>query len=109
MRRFSQMRLPLTLPLVVVLFAVVVGCSHPLEVDLPADFHGHVTVLCDRFTRDAQPIHAGSDGMARGATCPRSQTDLVVVRGGQPVKPAQLPKWTTTGDGIVLSIELDVP
>lgn len=97
------------LPCAVVLLTAIGGCSHPLEVDVPAAYHGHVTIPCEQLDRMNKPIHVDMNGIAEKAVCPRSQTSLVVVRGGSPVQPGSPPRWGFTDDGIVLSIELDVP
>ena len=105
----SNFRLPFaSLPLAAGLLAVIIGCSHPLEVDVPAGYTGKVTVLCDRFAEDGRPIQVGADGNAMKAVCPRSRQTLVVVRGGQAIKPTSDPRWSTTGDGILLAVEFNV-
>lgn len=98
-----------SLPCAVLLLLAVAGCSHALEVDVPAGFHGHVTVLCEALDRSGKPIHVGADGTAPKAVCPPAQTSLTLMRGGEPVKLNGRPHWGVTGDGIVLSIDLDVP
>ncbi len=96
------------LPATAVLLAAIIGCSHPLEVDLPPGYTGKVTVFCDRLADTSEPIRVGVDGMSPKAVCPRSREALTVVRGGQAIQPAGEPHWSTTGDGIVLGIEFDV-
>ena len=99
----------IVLPATALLIAVLIGCSPAVPVTVPENYHGHVTILCDRLERVATPIYVGSTGEVPSALCPSSQTSLTVVRNGQPVKPANEPKWGITGDGIVLSVEFDVP
>ncbi|GAA3751034.1 hypothetical protein GCM10022270_06710 [Terriglobus aquaticus] len=90
------------------MLAAVIGCSHPLEVDLPPGYTGKVSVFCDRLADTSEPIQVGADGTAPKAVCPRSRQALSVVRGGQAIQPSTVPNWSTTGDGIVLAIEFDV-
>ena len=85
------------------------GCSRSLEVDVPGSYHGHVAIFCEQLSRASRSIHVEADGEARSATCPRAKTSLVVMRDGVAVQPVSPPKWVVTGDGIVLSIEFDVP
>ncbi len=85
------------------------GCSHPLEVDVPANVHGRVIVMCESFSAAASPIRVNAEGLAEHAACPTSQSSLVVVRDGQPVKPVSSPNWSTTGDGILLSVDFELP
>lgn len=92
----------------VLLLTAVSGCSHPLEIDVPNGYRGRVIVLCEEFEGAPKPIQVGKDGMARHAGCPRSQTNLVVVRNGTPVRPGSQPHWSVTGDGIILSIDFDL-
>ena len=99
----------IAMPATAVLIAALSGCAHTLELDVPDNFHGHVTVLCEQLQRVATPIHVGMDGNVPHALCPTTQTNLTIVRNGQSIKPSSEPKWGITGDGIVLSVELDVP
>lgn len=92
----------------VALLAVVIGCSHAVQIDVPTGYTGKVTVLCDRFADVARPIAVGADGVARQATCPRSRQSITVVRDGKAIPTVGDPHWTTTGDGIVLAVEFDV-
>ncbi len=73
------------------LLAVIIGCSHPLEVDVPAGYTGKVTVFCNRLAEVNQPIKVGADGAAPNAVCPRSRATLTIVRAGQPIQPAGEP------------------
>ena len=99
----------IALPAMALLIAAVSGCAHALEVDVPDDFHGRVTILCERVQRVATPIHVRADGNVPNALCPTAQTSLTVVRNGQSIKPSSEPRWGITGDGIVLSVEFDIP
>ncbi len=102
-------RLPVaSLALTASLLAVIIGCSHPLEIDVPAGYTGKVTVLCERLAEDGRTIQVGADGMANRAVCPRSRRTLTVVRDGQALKPSGEPRWSMTGDGIVLAVEFNV-
>ncbi len=105
----TRFRLPVSaLPATVVLLAVIIGCSHPLEIDLPPGFTGKVSIFCERLAEGGQPIRVGTDGTASKATCPRSREALTIVRGGQAIQPSGEPHWSTTGDGIVLGIDFEV-
>lgn len=105
----SISRMPLTLMAsTAALLAAVIGCSHPLQVEVPPGYTGKVTVFCSRLAEDNGPIRVGADGFAQKAVCPRSRQALTVLRGGQAIRPVGEPQWSTTGDGIVLGIEFDV-
>jgi hypothetical protein len=97
-----------SLPVSAVLLAAVIGCSHPLEIDLPPGYTGKVSIFCERLADGSEPIRVGTDGTAPKATCPRSRQALSIVRGGQAIQPSSVPNWSTTGDGIVLAIDFDV-
>ena len=102
-------RMPISvLPASAVLLAVIIGCSHPLEIDLPAGYTGKVSIFCERFAESEQPIKVAADGTAPNAVCPRSRETLTVIRGGQAIQTAGEPHWSTTGDGIVLGIQFEV-
>ncbi len=88
---------------------VAVGCSHPLVVEVPVGYTGHVAILCERFGgEEVPPIQVAADGSAHGALCPHSRRAISVVSGGKPIQPLGKPHWSTTGDGIVVGIDFEV-
>lgn len=100
--------LQLFLPAIAVLLAASIGCSHPLQIELPPGYTGKVSIFCDRLAGTGETIRVGADGTAPNAVCPRSRQPLSIVRNGQPVQPNSAPVWSTTGDGIVLAIDFEV-
>lgn len=104
----SHLRKAFVLSAVAVL-VVVLGCSHSLEIDLPAGFAGRVSIFCERIgSAELAPIKIGADGSAPHAACPRSRQAITVLRNGQLVHLVDEPHWSTTGDGIVLGIDFEV-
>ncbi|MEK6397902.1 MAG: hypothetical protein V4734_07435 [Terriglobus sp.] len=88
---------------------ILLGCASKVQIQVPAEFHGRVHIVCTGMTKDATAqIHVNADGSAQVNDCPLRQTDTVVTRanGGVPVNTAVM--WTTTGDGLVREINFDV-
>lgn len=105
----TRPRLPVAaLAAAAALLAAIIGCSHPLEVDLPSGYTGKVSIFCDRVGDIDRPVAVAADGTAPHAVCPRSRQPITVLRGGQVIQPASEPQWSTTGDGIVLAVQFDV-
>ena len=106
--RVSSRTLKFLLPASAVLLTAGIGCSHPIQVDLPPGYTGKVSIFCESFSDSGEIIRVGQDGVAPKAACSRSREAISIVRGGQPVQPVSEPRWATTGDGIVLGIEFEV-
>ena len=88
---------------------LLLGCARKVQIEVPADFHGRVHILCQGLTYDrASTLRVDGTGALTAATCPVRQTDAVVTRSGgaAPVDTSIL--WTTTGDGLVREIAFDV-
>jgi hypothetical protein len=88
---------------------LLLGCARKVQIEVPANFHGHVQILCTGLSDDRSiTLHVDATGQATAATCPVRQTDTVVTRDGMagPVETSVM--WTTTGDGLVREIAFDV-
>ena len=87
----------------------LLGCARKVQIEVPADFHGHVRIVCGGLSLD-QPgtLRVARSGDLEGTTCPARQADAVVTRTGTgaPVDTSVL--WMTTGDGLVREITFDV-
>ena len=88
---------------------LLLGCARKIQIEVPANFHGHVQILCTGLSDDRNTsLKVEADGRASMATCPTRQTDAIVTRAGgrAPVETSVM--WTTTGDGLVREIAFDV-
>ncbi|SEC35987.1 hypothetical protein [Terriglobus roseus] len=88
---------------------VLMGCARKVQIEVPADFHGHVRILCTGLSEDRSTnIHVDATGSIKASTCPVRQTDTVVSRSGVGAPLETNVMWTTTGDGLVREITFDV-
>lgn len=88
---------------------VLLGCARKVQIDVPANFHGHVQILCTGLSEDRSTnIHVDASGSIKASTCPVRQTDTVVSRVGVVAPLDTSVIWTTTGDGLVREITFDV-
>ena len=87
----------------------LLGCARKVQIEVPANFHGRVHILCTGLTEDrATNIHVDGSGSVSASTCPVRQTDAVVSRAGAAAPVDTSVMWTTTGDGLVREITFDV-
>jgi hypothetical protein len=87
----------------------LLGCARKVQIEVPANFHGRVHILCTGLTDDrATNIRVDGTGSVSASTCPVRQTDAVVSRTGVGVPVDTSVMWTTTGDGLVREISFDV-
>ena len=85
------------------------GClSKPLVIELPPTFVGHVEIECGGSTPNGPSIRVGSTGHATMSACPKHDSPLVFIRNGQEIKPDGSVELQTTGDGLVVDIQLSV-
>jgi hypothetical protein len=88
---------------------VLMGCARKVQIEVPANFHGHVRILCTGLSEDRSTnIHVDASGSIEASTCPVRQTDTVVSRMGVVGPLDTNVMWTTTGDGLVREITFDV-
>jgi hypothetical protein len=88
---------------------LLLGCARKVQIEVPANFHGRVHILCTGFTEDRSTnIHVDASGASNASTCPARQADTVVSRSGMAAPLETSVMWTTTGDGIVREITFDV-
>ncbi len=88
---------------------VLLGCARKVQIEIPAEFHGHVHIVCGGLNADRPgTLRISGSGSMDDVTCPARQADVVVTRAGaaQPVETSVM--WTTTGDGLVREITFDV-
>ena len=88
---------------------VLLGCARKVQIEIPADFHGRVHIVCGGLSTDKPgTLRVDGSGSLDGTTCPARQADVVVTRigSGAPVDTSVL--WMTTGDGLVREITFDV-
>ena len=87
----------------------LLGCARKVQIEVPANFHGKVHILCTGLTEDrATNIRVDGSGSVAASTCPVRQTDTVVTRAGVAAPVDTSVMWTTTGDGLVREITFDV-
>ena len=87
----------------------LLGCAHKVQIEVPANFHGRVHIVCGDLSTDRPgTLRVTGSGSMDGITCPARQADAVVTRTGTgaPVETSVL--WITTGDGLVREITFDV-
>jgi hypothetical protein len=87
----------------------LLGCARKVQIEVPADFHGRVHIVCGGLSVDRPgTLRIAASGDLEGTTCPARQADVVVTRlgSGAPVDTSVL--WMTTGDGLVREITFDV-
>ena len=88
---------------------VLLGCAAKTQIQVPAGFHGSVHILCSGSSADrTATIRVDATGSATVANCPMRQTDAVVTRDGGTAPVSTAVMWTTTGDGMVREINVDV-
>ncbi|AFL89549.1 hypothetical protein Terro_3332 [Terriglobus roseus DSM 18391] len=88
---------------------VLLGCARKVQIEVPANFHGHVRILCNGLTEDRSTnIHVDASGAVNATTCPVRQTGTVISRAGESAPVDANVMWTTTGDGLVREITFDV-
>ena len=88
---------------------VLLGCANKVQIQVPANFHGHVHIVCNGITKDASTkIVVDSSGAAQVNDCPVRQTDAVVTEPGTATPVSTAIMWTTTGDGLVREINFDI-
>ncbi len=87
----------------------LLGCARKVQIEIPADFHGRVHIVCGGLTTDQRgTLHVDPSGSMEGITCPARQADAVVTRAGNGVPVDTSVLWMTTGDGLVREISFDV-
>lgn len=87
----------------------LLGCARKVQIEVPADFHGRVHIVCGGLSADRPgTLRVDGSGSMDGTTCPARQADAVVTRvgSGAPVDTSVM--WMTTGDGLVREITFDV-
>ena len=88
---------------------VLMGCARKVQIEVPADFHGRVHILCTGLSEDRSTnIRVGETGSLNASSCPVRQTGTVISRAGASAPVDTNVMWTTTGDGIVREITFDV-
>ena len=88
---------------------LLLACRAPTQrVEVPAGFTGPVRITCTRLQSDPSTLAIDRSGTLLSATCPTSTVPVLVLRDGQPITSDVSPHWTTTGDGVVLGLELTV-
>ncbi len=87
----------------------LLGCARKVQIEVPANFHGRVHILCTGLSDDRSTnIHVDASGSVKASTCPIRQADTVVSRAGEAAPVDANVMWTTTGDGLVREIAFDV-
>ena len=87
----------------------LLGCARKVQIEIPADFHGHVHIMCGGLTTDQRgTLHVNATGSMEGITCPARQADVIVTRIGNGVPVDTSVMWMTTGDGLVREISFEV-
>jgi hypothetical protein len=87
----------------------LLGCARKMQIEIPADFHGHVHIVCGDLDTDQRgTLHVTASGSMKDVTCPARQADVVVTRTGNGVPVDTSIMWMTTGDGIVREISFEV-
>ncbi|MEG9433238.1 hypothetical protein JAO32_13105 [Terriglobus sp. ADX1] len=88
---------------------VLLGCASKVQIQVPANFHGHVHIVCTGMTKDASSkIVVDNSGAVQVNDCPLRQTDAVVTEPGTATPVSTAIMWTTTGDGLVREINFDI-
>lgn len=83
------------------------GCSHPLTIIVPKDFHGTVVINCTSVGTAKESINTDMLGSGQG-TCPAFQESLNVLRDGQHAYLQGSPLWDQTSDGNTKAIRFVV-
>jgi hypothetical protein len=79
-----------------------------LRIDLAPGFSGPVKIGCGAANSDLHTIPINSTGQTDGASCPRHQVDLLIMRDGKRIFADGPIKWDYTGDGIAVGIHFTV-
>jgi hypothetical protein len=108
MRAEFNRRLPL-LALAVLALIVALGCkSNTLRVNIAKGYKGVVKISCGPNEDEPHPITVDPTGLIDNAACPRSRTDLLIIKDGTPTSTEGPIRWDFTGDGIPVDIQFAV-
>ena len=91
------------------LVVLLTGCARTTRINVPADFHGHVSIACSGNTDQNVELSVSVAGKAVDATCPAHQTTITVMRSNRSEHETPNIAWSLTGDGLVRAIDFDVP
>lgn len=83
------------------------GCSHPLNVNVPKDFHGTVVINCTSVGTAKETIQTDLNGAGEG-TCPAFQESINVTHDGQHAFLQGSPVWDQSSDGNIKGIRFVV-
>jgi hypothetical protein len=61
----------------------LLGCARKVQIEVPADFHGRVRIVCGGLSADRPgTLRVAVSGSMEGTTCPARQADAVITRIG---------------------------
>ena len=85
---------------------MLTGRARTTRIDIPVDFHGHISIVCADNTAQTMQMSVNASGKAFDVSCPAHETMVIVMRGNKPERKTPRITWSSTG--LVRTINFDV-